>query len=189
VKLGGAARSQFNSAPRLSETASDATVRRARGTSSTRGRVRLGSHDPCLYPRCPPRTRARVQVCSTRVNRVRPDELRPHPRRPMTGRQVPTAAAGRGPHGVRAPNVGDGKEGDARDAHAAAGVVLGRLPGRHPSPGDSGLSRDARDRWTQLGARPADHPWLLGARSGGRRCVEISPPYDPSPTLRWWKPT
>ena len=54
--------------------------------------------------------------------------------------------------GLRASDVGDGGDGDARHPHGAAGVVLGGLSGGHPSPGD--LSGAAQ---APAGHRPLRH--------------------------------
>ena len=53
-------------------------------------------------------------------------------------------------------DLGDGGDGDARDAHAVADVVLGGLPGRHPSPGIS-----AKQLQRQLGLSRYETAWLI----------------------------
>jgi hypothetical protein len=57
---------------------------------------------------------------------------------------------------LRASDVGDRRDGDARHPHAAAAVVLGRLPDGHPHPGISAVQLKR-----QLGIGRYDTTWLL----------------------------
>lgn len=74
----------------------------------------------------------------------------------LSARRGAAPAAAVGVPGVRASDVADGGDGDARHPHAAAGVVLGGLPGGHPPPGDLG---GAVKR--QLGIARYDTAWLI----------------------------
>ena len=55
------------------------------------------------------------------------------------------------------PDLGHRGHGDAQDAHAAAALVLGRLPGRHPPPRGSPPSSSQR----QLGISRYETAWLI----------------------------
>ena len=95
------------------------------------------------------RRRGRVSRLSLRLalaGRVLMSALR------LSARRGAAPAAAVGVPGVRASDVADGGDGDARHPHAAAGVVLGGLPGGHPPPGDLGGAAQA-----PAGHRPLRH--------------------------------
>ncbi len=71
------------------------------------------------------------------------------------GRRDAPAAAAVAVQGLRGAYVGHGRHGDAQDTHAAAAVVLGGLPRRHPPPGISAVQLQR-----QLGVSRHETAWM-----------------------------
>src|SRR5215207_8006995 len=78
------------------------------------------------------------------------------PRLRRASRLGARAPAPLGVLGLRSADLGHGRDGDAPNAHPAAHLVLGGLPGRHPSPRDLGQAAAAPARALALRDGVAD---------------------------------